>query len=958
MAEMDEGVRAALVTLEAGRRMVVAGPGAGKTRLLTDRLVRLLGSGVPAREVLVLAFNHAAATELRTRLAKAMPDRGFVELRITTFHSFALSLVDRQWRALGLVARPTLIDEAGRRLVIGELLSSTDDIDGWGRDAEVRSSVAFLDAVTAGLSAEPSTARGTALDRFRERYRDSLRERGLVDLTEVVALAGDLLTDSELARRLGARHVLVDEVQDLDADQHRLVGQLARHAQSTVMVGDPRQSIYGFRNAHPERLQTLSADLGAEVVHLRASHRCRQPVLDAASALVAGQHADVAPLTGVKVDGGIASGVGAIGFTSSSNEMDWIANRLRALHVGGVPWSELAVLCRDTPVTLPAVLAALRRARVPYSADEVTARVPHPWVLRLDDLLDLAVNGRAPADELEAIELASACRLVGADPIAVRAAALEARGSSRPRQALSEWASSDPADPTRERVARLTSALNDAARAHRDGLDASEVAWRLWRNLPVAQQMSTSGTSSEGLGASSAWFERIRAAVEEHPGLRADTYLARGSHDPASDTFLASWVRGGGVAVMTVHQAKGLEWDHVFVPGMVEGRFPVTARSRPLIEANPPETISEERRLLYVAITRARFTATLTCTVGSEERMEAAPSRLFRDLVENLRDPAELFDPPAGTTEPLALVGTRRQAERTWARALRSPTSATSTRIAAARGLATLGTATPWIDAPDTPDDPRPVRTSWKLSATSLKALDGCGLRFFFDRVLRLSPFDGNEQSALGTAVHAGIEEWLGASEQPDRDLLAARLIDNYEQDVFALLPSEALDGPFRRKIDRIATAVSDWFASGRIGAPVLVEELLEHPHSGDITIASRVDLIARNAKGVEIIDWKTGSSRGISVSGDRQLQTYHWLMRRCHPEHHVTKVRLAFATTPKIPSVLATEDYERTAATFIDDMVDRVRTESFDPQPGPDCDLCDFRPICPADQRGQEAPW
>lgn len=965
MAGVDEAVRTEVVALDAGRRVVVAGPGAGKTQLLTDRLVRLLSSGVPAREVLVLVFNRAAAAELRSRLARALPDRGFVELRITTFHSLSLSLVDRHWRSLGFPSRPALIDEAGRRLVIGQLLSGDADIDGWRRPASVRSSQAFLDVVSDGLASAASSTQNSALDRFRDRYRDRLRASGLVDLAEVVGLAGELLDDPTLVQQLGVRHLLVDEVQDLDAEQYHLVVRLALDAQTAVLVGDPRQSIYGFRSADPTRLAALPTDLDAEVVHLAASHRCRQPILDAASTLVEHQLADVPDLVGIQVQQARDSGVGAIGFPRASDEMDWIANRLRALNVNGTPWSEMAVLCRDTPVALPAVLAALRRARVPYSANDATARLPHPWVLRLDDLLDLAVNGRTPSDELAAIELACACRLVEADPIAVRAAALDARGSARPRQAISAWSSTDRTDPTKERVGQLVLALNDAAKAHRDGLDAAEVAWRLWRNLPFARRFATSkdvaldAEHREGLDAASAWFRRVQAAVEEQPGLRADLWIERNSYDPAADTFLASPGRGGGVAVMTVHQAKGLEWDHVFVPGMVEGRFPVTARSRPLVASRPPETVDEERRLLYVAITRARFTATLTCTIGSEERMEAAPSRFFRDLVDHLSDPAALFGIPAQGLATLGQVGTRRQAERAWARVLRSPTSEPAERVAAAWGLAAMDALTPWIDAPFTPDDRRPLKESWTLSATALETLDDCGLRFLFDKVLRLSPFDENEQTAFGSAVHAGIDGWLRDGEQPDGVLLLNRLVALYEETVVPILPSPALDGPFRRKLHRIAATTAEWFDQGKIGDPVLIEADLAHPHSDGVTVRSRLDLVARNADGVEIIDWKTGSASGISVSGSRQLQTYHWLLRRSHPEEPVTKIRLGFVGTPrKLVTSRVSEHFDLVTAGFVDEMVDRVRTETFEPRPSASCEHCDYRSLCSADQRGQEAPW
>ena len=125
------------------------------------------------------------------------------------------------------------------------------------------------------------------------RYREQLRTTGLVDLAEEVGLAGELLDDPTLVRQLGVRHLLVDEVQNLDAERYHLVTRLALDAQTAVLVGDARQSIYGFRSADPIRPTAVLTDLDATVVYLAGSHRCRQPILDAASMLVVHQVADV-----------------------------------------------------------------------------------------------------------------------------------------------------------------------------------------------------------------------------------------------------------------------------------------------------------------------------------------------------------------------------------------------------------------------------------------------------------------------------------------------------------------------------------------------------------------------------------------------------------------------------------------------------------------------------------------
>ena len=981
--------RADVIGFAEGRRVVIAGPGAGKTELLVRRLEGLLDRGAPAREVLTLVFNRRAAAELRRRLASARPDRGLVELRIATFHSFALALVDRHWRRAALAGRPALLPSDEQRAAVRALLGVDPDPDGWGVDPDVRRSPSFGAAVADAVLRAQEQLRGPddlgpgrPAAAFLRRYLEALASRAEVDFAGVLAAAARLCADPAVRAALGVRHLLVDEYQDANVAQAALVDELARDCATVVVVGDPFQAIYGFRGASVQMLEEAQARLWAQRVTLTHGFRCAQPVVDAAVALVAADPRlppRPALVGRVPDEGGpeAPAGVAAAVFAHRGDELDWVAAHVRRLG-SEVGWDRVAVLCRSLRPLRGPLAAALTGAGVPHRFAGGRVAIRHPWVARLVDLLEVVDGtgaGSASGSTAAVLEAAALSPLVGGEPLALRDVFRQARRGDDPERRLRAFAevpagADDPAAGGRDAVAGLLAAVRAARGAARRGGDAATVAWVLWSRLPAATALAAGAadpaalapTDVDGTRAVGAWLETLARFAERHPGAGVDAYLTTLDDEADDDTWLADREEAApAVAVMTVHQAKGLEFDHVVVPALEEGRFPAAARGRGLLgpfglTADDPGP--EERRLLYVALTRARQTAMVTATVGTEDRAEASPSRFLSDLAPHLRRPEELFPPPAADPHlgPLAGVDTLADAGRVWGAALRRARGdPTVEAVTAAAGLQSAGAALPWVPEPALAPARRLRDGDWLLSASALNSYLGCARQFLFGRVLRLAPFEQGPSAAFGTAVHAAVQAWLEAGEDPDADLLRAHLEERFDELAVPVMTVGVQREAFRRKLPTVAQNVARMI--GQVGEPVLVEQELRVDHQPGVRLVAKPDVVARGPDGLEIVDWKTGDRKGQHIPDDVQLSVYYHVVRAVLGEP-VARLRRAHVSDGKWAEQAVGADHDDHCAGVITGAVTGILAEEFPIGDDPPCRTCPVVVLCLGRARGQEPPW
>lgn len=514
---LTESQRAAVVS-DAAPLCILASAGAGKTRVLTRRIAYRIGTGsMDATHVMALTFTRKAAAEMQDRLSSlGLPRR----VAAGTFHAMASAQLQRWWSDRGQTP-PTLLDRKARLLAplaaarpgladvpVSELAGHIE----WAK-ARLVCPEQFEEASRAGGRVMPAKATAGAVAGLYRRYEDEKVRRGLVDFDDLLAGCADAIERDPAfasAQRWRWRHVFVDEFQDVNPLQHRLLLAWLGSSTDLCVVGDPNQAVYGWNGADPELLNRLPDRWPtAEVIRLAHNHRCSPQIVAAAAAVLGPAGADLR-------SGGLDGPDPVVcAYPSQQAEAAGIAAGLHRAHLAGRPWRRMAVLTR-TNAQLVAVQEALDWAGVPYWAAGAASLLKEPCV-------------RALLDQLRSTPR-TLMQTVIAD---LSAQAEESVGTS---------ASTD------ERIA--VDALIELARTFA----------RLSPQAVVGQWL--------------AWLPAT-LADERTGGLTADA-----------------------VTLCSFHRAKGLEWESVWVAGLEEGLVPIG-------RATTAASQAEERRLLYVALTRA-----------------------------------------------------------------------------------------------------------------------------------------------------------------------------------------------------------------------------------------------------------------------------------------------------------------------------------------------------------------
>ena len=644
-----------------GPLLVLAGPGTGKTGVLVARIAHLVGEeGVRPERVLALTFSRRAAVEMAERVKARVPDAALVETR--TFHSLALSVVRRYPGSLGLAVSPEIVPTSEQWALVSELLADEDAVK-WGlapgalkRPATVREVYDLLLRCQEHLlepddmralgerTGRPSLVRAAGL---LERYRSRLAELSEVDYEGVVQHALTLLREKGPAREkltTSYDHVLVDEFQDTNRSQLELVRCLMPDPNPNVFcVGDDAQSIYGFRGARVENVREFEDHWpNARRIQLRTNYRSASGIIRLAEDAIAGDESrprrDEQWAASAMHTGTVVYGVHA----SPREEGEWIADRIVELNrARDVPFEEVAVLRRSLLDARP-LIDALASRGIPMDV----AAAPEGSTARHLALLLEASDGAEPAPIPAVAALASP--LVGLSPTSARAIRTASEAGNR---AVFELVRSGDApvgvpDEEMERARQAVAALDEASTKGGilEKLDA------IWKNLPGTRELferhAEDAEAARAIGDAAALLRSARAyaRVSKRPDVAGFLRAGKMAHED-SDTWAPSAPPAeGAVRLLTVHASKGLEFDAVFVSGLSEDRFPVRGRGVQLVDPGllgsgkpTPRAelerrhLFEERRLLYVAITRAR---TYLCLSGVEEGSDdgAKASPFLREL--------------------------------------------------------------------------------------------------------------------------------------------------------------------------------------------------------------------------------------------------------------------------------------------------------------------------------------
>jgi len=566
--------------------LVLAGAGSGKTRVLTSRIAWLIQTGqVSPMGLLAVTFTNKAAKEMLTRLSAMLPinTRG---MWIGTFHGLCNRLLRAHHREAGLPQLFQILDSGDQLSAVKRLLKALQaDTDKY----EPRKVQSFINqSKEAGLRAD----RVEAWDPFSRRlveyyaeYDKQCQREGVVDFAELLLRAYELLSRNALLRehyQTRFRHLLVDEFQDTSTLQYAWLKLLAGPQTTLFAVGDDDQSIYAFRGANVGNMGEFMRDLGiAEPIKLTQNYRSHSTILDAANAVIS-QNANRLGKD-LWTEAGQGEPIRHYQANDEAEEARFVIEAIQAGRDEGQPYQQMAVLYRSNAQSR-AIEHALFTAGIPYRVYGgqrffERAEIKHALAyLRLlanpddDNAFLRVVNFPARgigARSLEAIEADS--RGAG---ISLWAAACQGGKKFAPFVQLVEGLRAEcaalPLAETAERVV-LRSGLIEHYKNERDGEDRIDNLNQL-ANAAIA---FASENEDDSL-----------VAFLSHAALEAGEHEATAAQD--------------AVQLMTVHAAKGLEFHTVFITGLEEGLFPHDNA------LNESDGLEEERRLMYVAITRAR----------------------------------------------------------------------------------------------------------------------------------------------------------------------------------------------------------------------------------------------------------------------------------------------------------------------------------------------------------------
>ncbi|MFF9758483.1 ATP-dependent helicase [Streptomyces sp. XY152] len=882
-----------------------------------------------------------------------------------------------------------------------------------------------------------------AASAFLAEYLDVLDLQGVLDYAELVHRAVLLAGRPEIAGQLAARYdaVYVDEYQDTDPAQVRLLHALAG-GRTLVAFGDPDQSIYAFRGADVGGILEFPyvfprADgRPAPVEVLRTSRRSGAALLEATRRVTRRMPLPRLPAEKVRAhreltadrDGGR---VEVYTYPTSGTELDNIADILRRAHLeDGVPWNDMAVLVRAGARTLPTVRRALTSAGVPVDVDGDDLPLRHePAVAPLLTALRAvataeAGDGEDPGADAEAdpcwLDTETALTLLTSPLAGMDAADLrrlgralreEERAAGNPlpppsdellTRALAEPERLAVHDPAYARGAqRLGGLLRRARERLAGGGTAEEALWALWDGTPWPGRLERSArrggaagrNADRDLDAVCALFATAARAEERTGGRGALNFLEEvEAEDIAADTLTRRAARPDAVRLMTAHRSKGLEWRLVVVAGVQEGLWPDLRRRGSLLEADrigrdglaepltPGALLAEERRLFYVAATRARERLVVTAVKAPADDGDQ-PSRFLTELGV---EPKDVTGRPRRPLSVAALVAELRATTV-------DPRVSDTLREAAAQRLARLAaladedgrplvpSAHPyrWWGMFEPTESKVPLRSRDQPVVLSGSALDQlantCALQWFLGREVKADA-PATAAQGFGNVVHVLADEVASGHTPADLEVLMERL-----DSVWNAL---AFDAPWKSAQEKEHARVAlerflEWHVMDRAGRTPVASE-----HDFDVTleagdyevrIRGQMDRVETDGEGrAYVVDFKTGKQAPSAKEVERhpQLAVYQLavgegavddLFGGTRPEPggaELVQLRQGAAKRDggeTLPKVQAQEPPE---GEWIGDLLataaGKVLDERFGPTAGQHCAHCAFRASCSARPEGR----
>jgi superfamily I DNA/RNA helicase len=971
-----------------GPQLVVAGPGTGKTMFLVRRVKHLIESGTArAEQILVLTFSRRSASDIRSRISREIGG-SFTQINCATFHSFASRLLESEGASvLGWSSMPTLLTGPEQVQLVSELLAS-DPGANWPRqfralltsrtfagdvtDFLLRARERRLgsDDIRAMLGDHPDWA---GLPDFIDRYHAELPRRGRIDYGTLLDTAIAVLDDEHVSKDIAAqyRYVLVDEYQDTSPAQAALLEAFHRSTPNLMVTGDPYQSIYSFRGASVRNIETFpttfrTAD-GKPARRIVLTTSLRVPAEILTSALSLTSRAELPGGAGPVEPAPHPGSVEAFVFDQTSAEADWIASEIERLHlIDRVPYARIAVLLRSTRHLVTELSRSLSRRQIPHDPPD-RRLVDHPAIHIIRDVVTIA----AADDGTPAATVDRAWRRLLLGPLFRLPLATERELVRMRRRTGNSWT-----DILGENLPDAT----DVIAATGDGSwavdhSAADGFWHLWENVGRLADLAVDPELGEFRAAWTAFSQALERQSERDPAITLCDYFRLADSDDFEAQPLLSHRASDRdrITLTTLHQAKGLEFDVVFIADAADSVFPDLRRGISLLSVRELDPdigdshadhlrfrLQEEIRLAYTAMTRARRRVVWTATRAGIDEQERRPSR-FMVAALGLSEVSELGPPTPYDGPPVSLT----QLQAMLRRVAADPSETLPRRLAAIRTLTSdrnhwdasrfAGSRVP---GPDRGVLPERIR----LSPSQAESYETCPRRYVLER--RLGVGDGSSVYALfGSLVHEVLERAECAAldaGRPRSELSDALPIVDQVWSESAAFGSPAYNLKWREKaISLLDRMYREWPPTS--GPAVALERKLTL-RVGGIEWMGYADRIERRTDGLAIVDYKTGKSIPSVKDAATSLQLGFYLLAAKNDD---ALAQHGEATSAE--SWHPATDYKGWTRAFdpstIDELTSRMESlgaaisaERWDPTPGDACGNCAVRIVCPVQPEGREA--
>lgn len=945
----------ASVTHRDGPLLIVAGAGTGKTTVITRRIAWLIAEGLAKPdEILALTFTEKAASEMVERIDRLLP-LGYVDLWISTFHAFGERILQDHALEIGLNPGFKLLSQPEQWLFIRQHLfdfhleyyrplgnptrfiyalvshfsrAKDEDVtpEMYVKYAdELAEKNAKLMAAEAhddkkALLAE-ATQKTRELAHAYEAYQALMREEGNMDFGDLILYTLCLFRQRKAileAYRKQFKYILVDEFQDTNYAQYQLVQLLAAPKNNLTVCGDDDQSIYKFRGAAVSNILGFKKDyIGAKDVVLTQNYRSTQPILDIAYDAIQLNNPDRLEAK-LHISKRLTAQTEKLStptilyFKTEEDEAIGVAEKILEIknQEKETDWNDIAILVRSN-AQANAFLQVLDRRGIPYQFVASKGLYARPEVMDILAYLRLLNN---PYDNASAFRVLSSSFFDFDMLDVVKIQATARKRNITLLDMLQEITSLDGVAPRSiESSKRLLELLETHAKLAK-ARGATQVVFQFISDVQALRQLTQHNEleNQNKILNINEFLTRVKdfENASSDPSLKNFIdelgMLQEAGEDPAP----ANPQEGPDVVhIMTIHAAKGLEFEHVFLVNLVDQRFPTRRRQeaipfpKDLIrEALPEEEahLQEERRLFYVGLTRARRGLYLTTSENGSGKRKKKPSVFLREVQKNFTlNPVVTYDP------------------------LQVPTSVVEQKIVQAR-----------------------LKLPKKFSYTQLAAFERCPRQYQYAHMLKIHA-PGHHSHSYGKSLHKTLElfhKLLQEGKHPSEDELLQIFEEVWIGEWYDSKKHE------EKQKEKGRATLRQYFAdnAGRFIAPLFLEKEF-NVKIGKYCFKGSIDRIDPVEGGVHIIDYKTGKlKKQKDVDKDEQLSLYALAAKRVLQLSPV-KLSLYFLDEGVRIDTTRDDDFLTLFEREVEETMDSLHLSDFRPTPGRQCQFCDFLQICDA---------